>query len=165
MLLGPSRWFDETGHPALDRTPFEIRCALARFLDELGVDTVLMEDEVKDPGQTHFDLFLRLVEERQVSTFVIFWPIGARLHGLEVEVGYLLSSLSKGTLSPDAVYLLAEERALGLDGRSSTVAWSEPGNRTRYHEDLVAHGCPIRRWSDRASLFAQAAAIGLERGR
>lgn len=143
----------------------EIRRNLARLLPGFGIHTVLMEDEKRKPGEAHFDLFLRLVEERQVATFVIFWPIGARLHGLEVELGYLLSRLSDGTLSPEDVYLLAEERTLGVDERASMLAWSEPGNRTRYHQDLVAHGCPIRRWSDPSSLLAQAAAIGLEHGR
>jgi hypothetical protein len=60
------------------------------------------------------------------------------------------------------VYLLAEERAADVDPADGGVAWPDPGNRTRYHADLVALGCPLRRWRIGDGLIAQTRAIGLE---
>lgn len=60
------------------------------------------------------------------------------------------------------MYLLAEKRGLGIESRDGVVAWKEPQNRTRYHEDLVARGCPVRRWSSVGSLSVHVGGIAWE---
>jgi len=35
----------------------------------------------------------------------MFWPLAARLHGLDVEIGYILNALEEARLNPQQVYL------------------------------------------------------------
>lgn len=163
MVLGPSRWVERAQEGAdLEITPLEAREQVVSSLRRMGCEATLTEAHDRRAGEEHFDLFLRIVEEENVRTYLVFWPLGARLHGLEVELGHLLTEVKGGRLDPENIYLLAEERAAGIDAGDGTVAWSEPGKRTRYHEDLVAMGCPIRRWRTETGMLAQVRAIGLE---
>lgn len=176
MVLGPSRWRDGTGtrrEPAEAEqveTPLELRRRVARALDRIDVEALLLEDQPPKDPEDHFRLFTTTIRDRDVTTFLLVWPLGARLHGLDVEIGYLLARLEDATLGPDDIFLLAEHAVVGIDtGPSDTdravLAWSEPGNRTRYHQDLIARGCPIRRWSSVESLERHAVAVGLEHRR
>lgn len=163
IVLGPSRWLEESPEAScLKETPLAGRKRVADTLRSMGCEATLMEDHDRRNGEEHFDLLLRVLDERVVRTFLVLWPLGARLHGLEVELGHLLTEVSADRLAPGDVYLLAEKENVGVDGDSGTVAWSEPGNRTRYNEDLVALGCPVRRWRTERGLLSQARAGGLE---
>lgn len=68
---------------------------------------------------------LRVIHEHDVRSYVVYWPLGARLHGLGVELGHLLTRMSDSLLAPEDVYLLAERRALGAT-EQGTLAWSKP---------------------------------------
>lgn len=162
MVLGPSRWRESAGHSFLRGSPLEIRRDLASLMCKDGATAFVMEDHEPGESEDNFGFFQRLVDERQVTTFVLFWPLGARLHGLDVEIGYILTQLEAMALRPRDVYLLAEKRLIDLRSREAVLAWSEPGNRTRYHEDLVARGCKVRRWSTEHALKAHATAVVLE---
>lgn len=163
IVLGPSRWLEDAPEAScLEETPLAARERVADTLLSMGCEATLMEDHDRRPSEEHFDLLLRVLDEQDARTFLVLWLLGARLHGLEVELGYLLTELSADRLAPEDVYLLAEKGNVGVDGESGTVAWSEPGNRTRYHEDLVALGCPVRRWRTERGLLSQARAVGLE---
>src|SRR5579885_3652959 len=120
-----------------------------------------MEDEAELGAESSFSKLNRLVRERDVRSFVLLWPLGARLHGLEVELGFLLTHLYGGTLRPSDVCILAGVGTFGVE--DGVISLSEPGNRTRYHQDLVDLGCPVARWRDSKSLFLRAATIALDR--
>ncbi|MGQ0535088.1 MAG: hypothetical protein ACT4PT_03345 [Methanobacteriota archaeon] len=155
LVLGPTKWIDDRDPSrVLNGAPLEIRRAIAGRIREIGIVAIVLEDQAKRDDEDNFAFFLRLIDENDVGSFLVFWPFGARLHGLDVEIGHLLTRLSDGSLEPDDVYVLAEKRALDIEAKDGALAWSEPGNRTRYHEDLVARGCQIRRWSTPASLWA-----------
>lgn len=162
MVLGPTLWREARGHAVVRQSPLDARRALAQLIREQGTDAVIMEERNPATGEDNFAFFRRLIDEASVRTFVLFWPLGARLHGLDVEIGYLLSQMEEGRLDARDVYLLAEKRLLGVRSGEAILAWSEPGNRTRYHEDLVARGCRIRRWSSEDALRAHVSAIVLE---
>lgn len=165
MLLGPTKWRGEGRHPILRGSPLDTRLALAQLMRDEGAGAFIMEERDAAAGEDNFAFFRRLIREKSVRTFVLFWPFGARLHGLDVEIGHLLSQMEEGRLDAREVYLLAEKRLLGIRSRRATLAWSEPGNRTRYHEDLVARGCRIRRWANEEALRAHVSAIVLEHRR
>lgn len=150
LLMGPSTWLERPVPPARP-DPLTTRRELAALMRKAGAEVVVMEDEPDLSEETPFRKLTRLVETRDVRTFVLYWPFGARLLGLEVEVGSLLRALARGEIAPAQVVLLVEARALGvrLDG---TWSLDEPGNRTRYHADLVAAGCRIRRWRTEETL-------------
>lgn len=101
IVLGPSTWIaDEDPDRVVAGTPLDIRRDIAWRIRRLGVPAFVLEDEEKGPREDNFAFFLRIQEEREVRTFVLFWPLGARLHGLDVEVGHLLTRLSDGQLEP-----------------------------------------------------------------
>lgn len=162
MLLGPSRWQTHITHPILDQDPLQVRKRLAAIARSLGAPALLMEEQEPRPEEDNFAFFARIIQRWNVTSFILFWPLGARLHGLDVEIGHILTRLEEDDLSVEDVYLLAEKRIIDIDAKDGIIAWSEPGNRTRYHEDLIARGCPVRRWESKQSLAAHMAAITLE---
>ncbi len=162
FLLGPSRWASNNDDErTLRLSPLEVRRATAAYMRRSGAPTVLLEDQVRPDDEDHFQVFLDTINHYRVRSFVLFWPMGARLHGLDVEIGHILTRIHEKEIAPQDVYLLAEKRHLGhtLEGM---IAWAEPGNRTRYHEDLVAAGCNIRRWSTPRTLRVQAQSIAMD---
>lgn len=161
LLLGPSRWLGPEAHPQGWPDPLTLRREVAALMRKAGADVVVMEDEPDLPEEGAFPKLARLGATRDVDLYVLLWPFGARLHGLEVEVGHLLGALLRGDLSSDQVVLLAESRSVGVlpDG---TLSLDEPGNRTRYHLDLLRLGCPLRRWRHADALHLHALGLAQE---
>ena len=154
FVLGPSR-------NDRDDSPLHARRWLARFLRSTGVDVVVMEEEPDAPGENNLAKFQRLVREHDVTAYLLHVPVGARLHGLSVEVGHLLTRIQDGDLDPARVHLALQLGAASV-GDDGVLALAEPGNRTRYYEDLIDEGCPVHRWSDRRSLVRHAVAVAVE---
>lgn len=163
IILGPSRWITDRGPKAFDATPLDMRRRLSSMLRNHGASAVVLEDERQHAREDHFGFLLRVLRERDVRSFLVFWPFGARLHGLEVELGHLLTQMEHHRLAPEDVYLLVQRRNLPTVGE--TLALHEQGNRTRYHEDLIARGCRIRRWDTEAELLAHATAAAWDHRR
>jgi hypothetical protein len=138
IVLGPSRWLASAKRRA---TPLATRQNIVRLLQERGIQATLVEKHEKAPDEDDFNLFQRVLRENEVRTFLIYWPLGARLHGLDVEIGHLLTRMEEGSLHSEDIYLLVEATALPVDPGKGAIAWSEPGNRTRYHAALIARGC------------------------
>lgn len=150
MVLGPSVWLDDERVPSSNTDePLSVRRRIADALDGLGLEGFLMEDEDQLADEPNTAFFRRLVQQKKVQRFLVYWPLGARLHGWDVEAGALLQWLETGVLLPEQVYLLVE-RGVIEDGEVSAL--SEPGNRTRYHEDFEAYEVRMRVWDDVYSL-------------
>lgn len=165
IVLGPSRWQTHITHPVLDQDPLQVRSRLAAIARHLGASALLMEELEPRTDEDNFAFFTRIIEELDIASFILFWPLGARLHGLDVEIGHILTQLEEDRLSVEDIYVLAEKRIIDIEAKDGVIAWSEPGNRTRYHEDLIARGCPVRRWGSKQSLAAHMAATTLEHQR
>lgn len=163
IVLGPSEWLGASdGKRVLDAKPLDVRRRIVAAMKPFASSFVL-EDEKQREHETNIEFLLRTLKERDVQKFVVFWPYGARLHGLGIEAGHLLSELAHDRLDPRFVVVLAERRALRVDPSRGVFEFAEPGNRTRYYQDLVAYGCPIRRWTTEASLLRLSRAIAFER--
>lgn len=159
MILGPSAW----KHPKRESpTPLEVRLML-RDVGEFAVGErpLLMEDEPDLPGELNFGKFRRVIRERDVQTFAVYWPAEARLNGVDIELGFLLSAIHEGRLDSADVYLLIEKKITKI-GEKGNLELSESGNRTRYYQDLINVGCPIRRWRNEEELATAMANIATE---
>lgn len=155
FLLGPSR--EDGGND----TPLQARLELARRMRATGTDVVVMEDEPDVEGENHFAKFLRLTQQRKVTTFLLIVPLKSRLHGLSVEIGHILTEIQEGRLPAGQVHIAPQILLASIDD-AGVMALQEPGNRTRYYEDLIDEGCPIHRWKDWAELNHHVAAVALE---
>jgi hypothetical protein len=161
LVLGPSEWLPVLGgsDSALRSelmTPLEARRKAAETLRSFGVPAILMEEHSRRPGENNFAMFLRLIKDFNIKTYVVIWPLGAKLHGLGVELGYLLQCISVADISPDDVFLMAEQGvAVVQEDESGEVFLTisgEKGNRSKYYEDLKDEGCPIIAWETLATL-------------
>lgn len=124
-----------------------------------------MEDKQARPGEPHTRRFFRIIQERYVQTFLVYWPLGARLHGLDKEFGHLTEWIERGHLLPEQVFVLTESGRLEDDPETGVMSINEPGNRTRWYEDFYAYGCPIRVWDNERSLFLHALGVLVEHAR
>lgn len=157
FVLGPSKWLDPENVPSsLPETPLDAREAIVELAQRFDTDAFVMEQQEVEGDETHSGLFRRLVRDRDVQAFLILLPAGAQLHGLEKEFGTILEWLEQGWLSGDQIYILAEKLLYEESDEGTMGALSEPGNRTRYHEDFLAHDVRIRLWDDLDALVAQA---------
>ncbi len=157
FILGPSKWIDpENVASSLPESPMDARESLVLLAKRFAADAFVMEQQEAKTGETHTGLFRRLVRDRDVQAFLILLPAGARLHGLEKEFGTILEWLEQGWLTGDQVYILAEKLLFHETDKGAMGALSEPGNRTRYHDDFAAHDVRIRLWDDQHSLTAHA---------
>jgi hypothetical protein len=158
LILGPSRW-DEDSHTEVPNwlqrrasedttSPLGARRGIATYLRDLGVDAVLMENWPERAGELRSTRFLRVIREAAVASFLVYWPRGARLHGVTWELSKLETRVRSGKLARRRVRLLAEAGVIDLDEASGEAEFTEAGNRTTYYQDLVQLGCPIHMWSD-----------------
>jgi hypothetical protein len=162
LVLGPSRWTQtrrrlrRTRPPSIgeghrrvltETTPVELRRALASTLIEHGIRALLFEDWQRRPGESHTRAFQRLVRVVRVGRFFVLWPRGASLLGLDWELGFLATRVESQQLDPRRIVLLLECGVVRLDLETGIASIGEPGNRTRYFEDLVTWRCPVSIWS------------------
>lgn len=155
FLLGPGR--DEAGKDE----PLQERLELARRMRATGTDAIVMEEEADIEGENNFAKFQRLIQERGVTTYLLVVPLKSRLHGLSVEIGHLLTEIQERRLPAAHVHVAAQILLASVDDEG-VMALKEPGNRTRYYEDLIDEGCPVHRWKNRVELNRHAAAVALE---
>lgn len=126
-----------------------------------GTAATIMEDEPEREGENNFAMFRRLIHEGHPITYLVLVPLNARLHGISVELGHLLTLIQENRLDAGRVHLFLQSLLGPLD-EDGVLALNEPGNRTRYYEDLVDEGCPIHRWADWRELNNHAVAVALE---
>jgi hypothetical protein len=160
FVLGPSEWLKPRRKPfsAVSENPLDARRGLAKLIGKHGISAVVMEDEPEQPGEAAVRKFRRILMGRKVGTILVFWPLGAKLHGLEVEIGFLLKALTEDAIAPDRIVILCERQVMAISSEG-VLSLNEPGNRTRYHQDLIDLGCPVRRWTSVKGLIAQVANI------
>lgn len=158
LILGPARWSPGThselpswlvrrsaGDPS---SPLGARRGISTFLRDLNVDSVIMEDWIEKEGETRSGRFLRVVREARVTSYLVYWPKGGRLHGLTWELSKLESDVRDSRLDRRRIRLLAEEGVVGVDEATGEGSFVEEGNRTTYYQDLLDLGCPIHVWPD-----------------
>ncbi|MCI4366543.1 MAG: hypothetical protein L3K08_02195 [Thermoplasmata archaeon] len=107
-----------------------------------------MEDWIEKEGETRSGRFLRVVREARVTSYLVYWPKGGRLHGLTWELSKLESDVRDGRLDRRRIRLLAEEGVMEVDEATGEGSFVEEGNRTTYYQDLLDLGCPIHVWPD-----------------
>ena len=132
------------------------RREFALGIRKLGVPAIIMEDVLSQAGEKNVELFRRIVDETPIRSFAVYWPLGARNVGLEIELGFLLDRLAERSLSAKDVVLVAERGTIEIAGEATpepVFAFDAQGERSRYHEDLVAYGCPQLMWSTHAQLL------------
>lgn len=157
FILGPTKWIDpENVTSSLPETPLDARLGLAKLSERFDADAFVMEQQERRALETHSAMFRRLIREHDVQAFLVLLPTGGHLHGLEKEFGVLLEWLEQGWLQGDQVYILAEKTMYEESKAGAMGALSEPGNRTRYHDDFIAHDVRLRLWDDVDSLIAHA---------
>lgn len=83
-----------------------------------------------------------------MTTYLVYWPRGGRLHGLTWELSKPESDVREGRLDRRRLRLLAEEEVILIDEASGEADFVEQGNRTTYYQDLLDMGCPIHLWPD-----------------
>jgi hypothetical protein len=149
LVLGPSRWTQMRVVPGYSGaiTPIELRRALATMLIDHGIKAILFEDWTGKPGESHSRAFQRLIRARHVDRFFVLWPKGTSLLGVDWELGFLAGRVESGRLNPGRIVLLLETGVVREDLEAGTYSIGEPGNRTRYFEDLVTWECPISLWT------------------
>ncbi len=178
FLLGPSKWASGCAPPTLPPwlqehltprstnsveapTPLEIRQALATRLGMDGYEIVVMESQEDRPGEAKAAKFSRMVRERGVTRFALYWPFGANRAGMDVEIGLLLERLRRKEIRGEDVRVLIEDdgarrRAGGREpssGLSVMFVSFEPGHRTRYYGDLLLYGAIVPTWADYGELL------------
>ena len=158
VILGPSK--DHAGKT----WPIELRLRLLKALARMRCPAVVMERVPDLEGENPARKFDRILRDWNVRTFLIVWPKGCRLNGLDVELGWLLNELVNERLDPRDVQLVTQVDHLKVkdDGDEGTWAMGETGNRTRYYAALVDEGCTIRRYETLADMSRNANAAALE---
>lgn len=165
MVLGPSEYWEPRATHVMEE-PLKIRGGLVKYLrDHAEVSATFMEDWKQAKGENSTELFERILREASVGAFIVYWPLGAKLHGLDWEFGILVQKFMHFGFPPDRVYLLVERDIFQDDpenGLTVVEAHDEKGNRTRYHHDLLDFGCRVRIWDDAESLLRHASEVALE---
>lgn len=162
LVLGPSRWTrtrmavrgSGSRSSACDgpvrtkgRSPLELRRDLVQALSLTGVRALVFEDWPIGPDEAHSHAFSRLIDIVRVDVFAVLWPRRARMFGVDWEFGLLAGRIDSGALDPRRILLLPERRVARGNLEDGTFSIGEPGNRTRYFQDLVTWRCPISTWS------------------
>lgn len=107
-----------------------------------------MEDWAKGPRELHTGLFRRVEREAKVTDYLVYWPLGGHLHGLDWELNHLTELVMDEKLRARAVHHFPESGVVERSPLTLKHQFVEGRNRTRYYEDLVALGCPVRVWEN-----------------
>jgi hypothetical protein len=155
LVLGPSR--DREG----DDWPLRLRLRVEKeLLHRMRCPAVVMERVPAVEGENSARKFARILRDWDVRTFLVVWPKGCRLNGLDFELGWLANEVVHGRLDARNVVLATQrDNARVVDG---VWALSEPGNRTRYYEALIDEGCTIRAFRTQIDLRRNVTATALE---
>lgn len=166
MVLGPSEYHVPDDVHVIETEPRRVRADLSAYLRDFAQDrATVMEEWTGHPGETQTELFERILHEAPVRAFIVYWPLGAKLLGLEWELGILTQKFHYAGFPPERVYVLAESGILAdnpQDGTATVVAIDEGGNRTRYHQDLFGDACKLRLWDNQESLLRHCSEVSLE---
>lgn len=170
LVLGSSKWkagYAPRHPPPIDpinleglttaaielSSPLAIRAAMAWYLREvMGVRATLMELHATKPKETHTSLFHRIVQERRVDGYFVFWPFGAQRAGLDVEIGFLLGQFAQGH-SPDVRLFFEAGKHPVAQVRDGHLEVLEKGSRTRYYGDLAEYGASLVEWPNYSELW------------
>lgn len=118
-----------------------------KSLNAHGFEALVFEDWPKRPRETLTGALRRIIRVVRVRSFFILWPKNASLLGVNWELGILADRVECGRLDPRAIVLLVENGIIHFDLEEGMMSIGEPGNRTRYFDDLLIWQCPITRWS------------------
>ena len=171
MVLGPTEYIDADAHHAIEGEPRQIRSDIVDYVNNhIEGRAVMMERWPNRKGEPHSHKFDRILEEAPVSAFLIYWPLGAKLHGLEFELGMLVQKNKYLDFPGERIYILQErglldDKGLAAEGEASVtevVGMNEKGNRTRYHDDIYALGAKVRVWDTQESLLRHVSEVKLE---
>jgi hypothetical protein len=162
LILGPSTWTRRRGSASTLRsvrspgsveeggstlTPLEARRLLARALNSAALPAVLFEDWPKESRHTLTQSFRQLIQSVGVRSFFVLWPRGTSLLGVNWELGLLADRVESGRLEPRKIVPLSEEGIARVDTEAGRLSIGEPGNRTRYFQELLTWGCTVILWS------------------
>ncbi len=86
FVLGPSRWRDPLDPWDEEIDPMESRYAIHFVLDDLGIESIVMEDEPGPVEESWLDKFFRLLDERSVTHILFYWPPESRIDSAEDEL-------------------------------------------------------------------------------
>jgi len=157
LVLGPSVW--ARGRARTARTehlsPLAIREVLAEQLRAHKVRTLLFEEYPRKVGETHTHALRRLLRTARVNRFIVLWPRGASLLGVNWELGLLADRVEGHRLDADRILLLLQNGVARFDADAGVISFGEVGNRTRYFEDLVSWGCRVFYWSNTRHLLSR----------
>jgi hypothetical protein len=158
VILGPSK--DHAGQG----WPLELRSRVLKALSRMKCPAVVMEHVPDLEGENAARKFDRIIRDWNVRAFLVIWPKGCRLNGLDIELGWILKELVSEHLDPRDVQLVTQVDHIKIkdEGDEGTWAMSETGNRTRYYAALVDEGCTIRRYASLADMNRNVNAAGLE---
>ena len=158
VILGPAK--DRAGKD----WPLHLRLQMLKALAKMKCPAVVMERVPDLDGENPARKFDRIVRDWNVRSFLVVWPKGCRLNGLDVELGWLLREIVGGQLDAQDVHLVTQVDHLKIkDDRDEGVwAMGEPGNRTRYYGALVDEGCTIRKYATLPDLRRNALASAIE---
>ncbi len=139
LVLGPSRWTRARGRrasksslkgvrlfPGLPApvTPLDLRRLIASALREHGIDGRLFEDWSRESGESYSRAFQRLIQVARIDRFLIIWPRGAFLLGVDWELGLLSSLIESDKLDSRRVALLVEAGVTRQDLTTGTLSRS-----------------------------------------
>lgn len=156
FILGPSEWRDPD-HPWDERsTPMEARRAIALALNRMNIPTVVMEDEPDRETEATRDKFFRLLEDKDVSDILCYWPPVARIDAAEDELVMLaVRERFQPTLRP-RITLFGHTDTVGEaenDGETFLQVRDEVG-RSSYLGQIPRHlPTDLHEWSDHDGLF------------
>lgn len=163
MLLGPSEYLDPLAEHEIPGKPVDVRESLVDYITgHCEGRAVMMELTTQRTGESNTDLFDRILDQSPVTAFIVYWPLGCKLLGVEWELGMLVQKFRYEKFPPGRVYILQQKGILNDanlekegedDCLTEVVATDEKGNRTRYHEDLYKFGCKVRIWDSKESLL------------
>ena len=116
------------------------------------VVATIMEDWPSQGHEGPSAKFRRIEQEAQITHYVVFWPLGGRLHGLVWELSDLAHRIMDGKLDRRAVHLFVQRGVADWDHVTEGYIFSETENRTEYFGDLLRLRCPVFVWEDYSEL-------------
>lgn len=86
FILGPGNWRNPRKPWDEDIDPLEARRAIHFVLYDLGISSLIMEDEPGPVQESWLNKFLRLITENHVTHILFYWPPDSRIDSAEDEL-------------------------------------------------------------------------------